>query len=124
MMNFPKIYIHSLLLFRHSVVKMFEEGSLPLRAPPLKRGMSLDAVGKRNLFKLQQDKTSIDKVEYEQCKLEPKVEDRIIILTDEVSLCFLVCLYIFSCSICVWPILLTNNSELANYSTDKKKIFI
>lgn len=75
-----------MLFFRHSVVKMFEEGSLPSRAPPLKRGMSLDAVGKRNLFKLQQDKTSIDKVEYEQCKLEPKVEDRIIILTDEVNL--------------------------------------
>lgn len=74
---------------------MFEEGSLPLRAP-LKRGMSLDAVGKRNLFKLQQDKTSIDKVEYEQCKLEPKVEDRIIVLTDEVNVNLLIffCLFI------------------------------
>lgn len=64
---------------------MFEEGSLPTTRAPLKRGFSLDAVGKRNLFKLQDKQTSIDKVEYEQCKLEPKVENRIIILTDEVS---------------------------------------
>ena len=89
-MNFLRSTFLYCFHFRHSVVKMFEEGSLPTRAP-LKRGMSLDAVGKRNLFKLQQDKTSIDKVEYEQCKLEPKVEDRIIILTDDVSFFVFLC---------------------------------
>ncbi|GIY98572.1 trifunctional nucleotide phosphoesterase protein YfkN [Caerostris extrusa] len=70
---------------RHSVVKMFEESSQPSTRAPLKRGFSLDAVAKRNLFKLQQDKTSIDKVEHEQCKLEPKSEGRIMILTDQVK---------------------------------------
>ncbi|GFY40213.1 hypothetical protein TNIN_453771 [Trichonephila inaurata madagascariensis] len=70
---------------RHSVVKMFEESSQPSTRAPLKRGFSLDAVAKRNLFKLQQDKTSIDKVEHEQCKLEPKPEGRIMILTDQVK---------------------------------------
>ncbi|CAL1300324.1 unnamed protein product [Larinioides sclopetarius] len=70
---------------RHSVVKMFEESSVPSARAPLKRGFSLDAVAKRNLFKLQQDKTSIDKVEHEQCRLEPKNEGRIMILTDLVK---------------------------------------
>ncbi|KFM65856.1 5'-nucleotidase, partial [Stegodyphus mimosarum] len=69
---------------RHSVVKMFEESSQPTARAPLRRGFSLDAVAKRNLFKMQ-DKTSIDKIEYEQCKLEPKIEGRIIILSDEVK---------------------------------------
>ncbi|XP_054710745.1 trifunctional nucleotide phosphoesterase protein YfkN-like [Uloborus diversus] len=72
---------------RHSVVKMFEECSQSTPRAPLKRGVSLDAMAKRNLFKFQDksSKTSIDKVEYEQCKMEPKVEARIVILTDEVK---------------------------------------
>ncbi|KAG8188882.1 hypothetical protein JTE90_014942 [Oedothorax gibbosus] len=68
---------------RHSVVKMFEESP---RAP-LKRGFSLDAVAKRSLFKLQaaDTKTSIDKVEHDQCRLHPKVESRIALSTEQVK---------------------------------------
>ncbi|XP_071038162.1 trifunctional nucleotide phosphoesterase protein YfkN isoform X2 [Parasteatoda tepidariorum] len=71
---------------RHSVVKMFEDSSQTSSRAPLKRGLSLDAVAKRNLFKLQDksSKTSIDKVEHEQCRLEPKADGRIIVLTDVV----------------------------------------
>ncbi|GAB6023701.1 hypothetical protein CHUAL_008461 [Chamberlinius hualienensis] len=65
---------------RHSVVKMWE-GSLPsVSAHPLRRGASLDANAKRSLFRRQ---TSLDDIERETCKLEPRVDGRIRILTDE-----------------------------------------
>lgn len=67
---------------RHSVVKMFEESTQQTSRAPLRRGVSLDAVARRSLFQMQQ--SSIDKVEHDQCKLEPRVEKRIVILTDEV----------------------------------------
>ncbi|XP_067120161.1 snake venom 5'-nucleotidase-like isoform X1 [Centruroides vittatus] len=64
----------------HSVVKMFEDSSLQMRAP-MRRGVSLDAAARRTMFLMQQP--SLDKVEYEQCKLEPRVEGRISLLTDQ-----------------------------------------
>ncbi|UYV70694.1 hypothetical protein LAZ67_8000291 [Cordylochernes scorpioides] len=68
---------------RHSIVKMYGEGpALPRN--PLSRGFSLDAAGRRGLF-LAQQKPSIDKIEHEQCLLEPRVEGRIRIHTEEVN---------------------------------------
>lgn len=75
---------------RTSVVKMHEINSFndvdstkPDGSPhrfPLKKGLSLDAAAKRNMLR----SSSLESIEYEQCKLEPKIESRIRILTNEV----------------------------------------
>ncbi|XP_076354101.1 mannosylglucosyl-3-phosphoglycerate phosphatase-like isoform X2 [Tachypleus tridentatus] len=68
---------------RHSVVKMYEDNNLQIHRVPLQRGHSLDAAGKRNQF-VTMKQTSLDDIEHEQCKLEPREEGRISILTEEV----------------------------------------
>uniref|UniRef100_T1ISA7 5'-Nucleotidase C-terminal domain-containing protein n=1 Tax=Strigamia maritima TaxID=126957 RepID=T1ISA7_STRMM len=66
---------------RHSVVKMIEGNISSSSVRSMRRGASLDAAAKRNLFQRQ---TSVDDIEKETCKLEPKIEGRIFILTDEI----------------------------------------
>lgn len=63
---------------RHSLVRTCEDVTTK---PPLKRGLSLDASARRGLFRQRQ--TSLEDVEHETCKMEPKVENRIVILTEE-----------------------------------------
>lgn len=50
--------------------------------PLLKKGVSLDATARRNVLKRG---SSLDSIEYEQCRLEPKVEGRITVMTEEVK---------------------------------------
>ncbi|XP_037284244.1 snake venom 5'-nucleotidase [Rhipicephalus microplus] len=63
---------------RHSLVRTCEDVTMK---PPLKRGLSLDASARRGLFRQRQ--TSLEDVEHETCKMEPKVENRIVIFTEE-----------------------------------------
>lgn len=65
---------------RHSVVKMIEGNISSTSLRNMRRGASLDMTAKRNAFQRQ---TSVDGIERETCRLEPKVEGRIFILTDE-----------------------------------------
>lgn len=67
---------------RHSVVKMLEGSVPPAASHPLRRGVSLDSttLSRRPLLRRQ---TSLDDIERETCKLEPKIEGRILLLTDE-----------------------------------------
>lgn len=65
---------------RHSLVRTCEDVSVKA---PLKRGLSLDASARRGLFRQRQ--ASLEDVEHETCKMEPKVENRIVILTEEVE---------------------------------------
>lgn len=65
---------------RHSLVRMCEDVT---HRTPLKRGLSLDAAGRRFLFRQRQ--ASLEDVEHEAAKMEPKVENRILILTEEVE---------------------------------------
>jgi 5'-nucleotidase len=87
---------------RHSVVKMHEMGgngspgepaSMPVpqnnsvhaRSPSIsRRGLSVESAARKSLASMGR-KTSIDEIEFEQCRLEPKIEGRILILTDEVK---------------------------------------
>ncbi|XP_022244035.1 uncharacterized protein LOC106461380 [Limulus polyphemus] len=71
--------------YRHSIVKMYEDSNLQIHRAPLRRGASLDAAGKRNLF-VAMRQPSLDDIEHEQCKLEPKEDGRISVLTDEVKM--------------------------------------
>ncbi|KAH9361871.1 hypothetical protein HPB48_003720 [Haemaphysalis longicornis] len=64
---------------RHSLVRTCEDVTTKA---PLKRGFSLDASARRGLFRQRQ--ASLEDVEHETCKMEPKVENRIVILTEEV----------------------------------------
>lgn len=61
---------------------MLEGGVPPAASHPLRRGVSLDTASKRPVLRRQ---TSLDDLERETCKLEPKVDGRILILTEEVS---------------------------------------
>lgn len=70
---------------RHSIVKLYEDSNLQIHRAPLRRGASLDAAGKRNLF-VAMRQPSLDDIEHEQCKLEPKEDGRISVLTDEVKM--------------------------------------
>ncbi|XP_064466748.1 snake venom 5'-nucleotidase-like isoform X2 [Ornithodoros turicata] len=65
---------------RHSLVRL--SGDITQRAQ-LKRGMSLDAAGRRSMFRQRQ--ASLEDVEHEVAKMEPKVENRIVVLTGEVE---------------------------------------
>lgn len=78
---------------RHSVVKMFEMGGgspgeavninsspMPLVLPNIRRSPDPGRRVSRSR------RTSIDEIEFEQTKLEPKIEGRILILTEEVKL--------------------------------------
>ena len=60
---------------------MLEGGVPPAASHPLRRGVSLDATARRPMLKRQ---TSLDDIERETCRLEPKLEGRILLLTDEV----------------------------------------
>jgi len=90
---------------RTSVVKMHEMGSsmteiqvdavVPSSTPPsshpssakgsLKRGMSIDTARKTlSAAPFGGSRLSVDEIELTQCRLEPKVENRIVILTKEI----------------------------------------
>ena len=89
---------------RSSAVRMMELGStspgdpidIPAIVPPnmmnmnrsnnvVKKQPSLSMMLTENAKKiLPGRKMSIDEIEYEQCRLEPKVENRIVIINDEV----------------------------------------
>ncbi|XP_022237436.1 uncharacterized protein LOC106478186 isoform X1 [Limulus polyphemus] len=68
---------------RHSIVKLYEDNNHQIHRAPLRRGTSLDAVSKRNLF-VAMRQPSLDDIEQETCKLDPKEDGRISILTGEV----------------------------------------
>lgn len=86
---------------RHSVVKMYEMGGAspgePAVTPPppgstgsnaltqhrnsiAKKGLNLDT-----RKPIRERKTSIDEIEFEQCRLEPRLEGRIVIISNEVN---------------------------------------
>lgn len=84
---------------RHSVVKMYEMGGSSPGEPVVAQPPSVTAnalvqhrnsVAKKGLNldtrkPIRERKTSIDEIEFEQCRLEPRVEGRIVIITDEVN---------------------------------------
>jgi len=67
---------------RHSVVKMIEGNVSTNVVRNMRRGVSMDVAARRNLFQRQ---TSVDDIERETSKLEPKVEGRIFIITDDLA---------------------------------------
>jgi hypothetical protein len=110
------------LLFRHSLVKMLDGVAGELDGPPpLRRGSTVDSAGdnrhspspsppyphthphthaqSRNRLTRR---ASLDDLEQETCQLSPKVEGRIVILTDEVC-CFLT-LFILCMNKCTFDI--------------------